>query len=348
MKMTTILRNNRELYKRLYGYRTCEVCGQTFAVHFGSIAHTCKDCCRANARENAARAESRAQATATRRLRCGQKFNYWKSGNKMEHRVIYEQYLGRELTPTEKIHHIDGNKRNNDISNLRLFASQAEHLAYHREVNATMAILNDLFVQYGEISYYTQNDNFIEKLNSLSLDSVEEAEKLNKNWYDDHEGFIAFIKIYLSEKEKKEMNKMKRNYIMDSDLEGANIYFYEDDREMKDIVKDYLDARVEAGDIEYYNQIFELSKNEFLTEISGEVYKIKLEEKYDLEYILSCYREINADNFEELEEKIYYMLSTIPDDELEEALEEKYMFKDFKNYEFTNFLYDYLACRKED
>lgn len=49
------------------------------------------------------------------------------------HRWIMEKDLGRKLTTTEVIHHIDGNKLNNNIDNLMLFSSQAEHHAYHKE-----------------------------------------------------------------------------------------------------------------------------------------------------------------------------------------------------------------------
>lgn len=41
-------------------------------------------------------------------------------GYVLEHRLIMEQYLGRYLRPEEHIHHRDGNKLNNDISNLEL------------------------------------------------------------------------------------------------------------------------------------------------------------------------------------------------------------------------------------
>jgi len=47
----------------------------------------------------------------------------------LEHRLVMEQHLGRYLLPTEVVHHIDGNPRNNDISNLRLYSSQSEHIA---------------------------------------------------------------------------------------------------------------------------------------------------------------------------------------------------------------------------
>lgn len=46
----------------------------------------------------------------------------------LQHRLVMEQHLGRYLEPGEVVHHIDENPSNNDISNLRLFASQAEHM----------------------------------------------------------------------------------------------------------------------------------------------------------------------------------------------------------------------------
>ena len=44
------------------------------------------------------------------------------------HRLVMEQKLGRYLLPTEVVDHIDGNIRNNHPDNLRVFASNADHL----------------------------------------------------------------------------------------------------------------------------------------------------------------------------------------------------------------------------
>jgi hypothetical protein len=49
-----------------------------------------------------------------------------------EHRHVVEQKLGRYLLRTEIVHHKDGNKLNNNIDNLELCASIAEHKAEHR------------------------------------------------------------------------------------------------------------------------------------------------------------------------------------------------------------------------
>lgn len=62
---------------------------------------------------------------------------YNKKGNVKEHRYIMEQYLGRKLNVDEIVHHIDGNKLNNKISNLEIM-TRSEHSRLHRlkELNA--------------------------------------------------------------------------------------------------------------------------------------------------------------------------------------------------------------------
>lgn len=57
---------------------------------------------------------------------------YYAYGNgKYEHRLIYEEYIGRKLSKEECVHHIDFNKENNDINNLFLFPNNESHLCYH-------------------------------------------------------------------------------------------------------------------------------------------------------------------------------------------------------------------------
>lgn len=49
---------------------------------------------------------------------------------KYEHRMVMEQFIGRELTKDEYVHHIDGNKLNNDIKNLQII-TKIEHSRFH-------------------------------------------------------------------------------------------------------------------------------------------------------------------------------------------------------------------------
>lgn len=50
-----------------------------------------------------------------------------------EHRHVVELHLGRKLAPSEIIHHKDGNKLNNQLSNLELLSSNSEHMDRHRK-----------------------------------------------------------------------------------------------------------------------------------------------------------------------------------------------------------------------
>ena len=50
-----------------------------------------------------------------------------------EHRLVMEEHLGRKLKPQEVVHHIDGDKSNNKLSNLALFPTKSAHTKYHHE-----------------------------------------------------------------------------------------------------------------------------------------------------------------------------------------------------------------------
>lgn len=57
-----------------------------------------------------------------------------KKGYVAEHRLVYEQYLGRFLDSKEVIHHINGNREDNRIENLQLAVRNSEHIKkYHRK-----------------------------------------------------------------------------------------------------------------------------------------------------------------------------------------------------------------------
>lgn len=51
-----------------------------------------------------------------------------------EHKYIVEQFIGRELKKGEVVHHINGIKTDNRISNLMLFKNQKEHQKFHLKI----------------------------------------------------------------------------------------------------------------------------------------------------------------------------------------------------------------------
>lgn len=64
------------------------------------------------------------------RLNSGEGKTYTKTYGRHTHRIVAEQILGRPLIKGEIVHHIDGNKRNNDPSNLKIM-TQSEHCKLH-------------------------------------------------------------------------------------------------------------------------------------------------------------------------------------------------------------------------
>ena len=65
------------------------------------------------------------------------------NGNRIyEHRLAMEKDLGRSLNCEECVHHIDGDKTNNNVENLYLFNSNSEHSKYHNTIK--QAIINEL------------------------------------------------------------------------------------------------------------------------------------------------------------------------------------------------------------
>ncbi len=76
--------------------------------------------------------ERKEHLSQSRRKSSEERSSYEKYHGRHLHRVIMEHIIGRELLPTEVVHHIDGNKQNNSPENLQLFSSKAEHSRFHK------------------------------------------------------------------------------------------------------------------------------------------------------------------------------------------------------------------------
>lgn len=81
-----------------------------------------------------------------------------------EHICVAEKKLGRKLNVSEVVHHIDGDKTNNDISNIIVFKSNSDHSRFHKgNLNNENICTNensDYSIDYSKsLSYVKTEDN---------------------------------------------------------------------------------------------------------------------------------------------------------------------------------------------
>lgn len=71
-------------------------------------------------------------------------------GYVLEHRLVFEEWLGRYLGESEVVHHIDGDRSNNARWNLMLFRSPRQHLDFHRRHHCYSDLALDVFCPRAE------------------------------------------------------------------------------------------------------------------------------------------------------------------------------------------------------
>lgn len=96
----------------------CDVCGEEYSTTRKRYLKSIKHCC--------------SHACYMQYLRSPE-YKAWRQGQRIA-RINLGKHLGREVRTGEVVDFIDGDNRNNEISNLMLFPSSAEHIAYHHEL----------------------------------------------------------------------------------------------------------------------------------------------------------------------------------------------------------------------
>jgi len=84
--------------------------------------------------------------------------------NKPYHVWIMEQEIGRKLKSHERVHHIDGNKLNNNLNNLFLCKNTSEHRKIHFEIERIAFLLIEKNILYFDIKEknYKISKNLVE------------------------------------------------------------------------------------------------------------------------------------------------------------------------------------------
>lgn len=118
-----IARHNK--HPRVFIKRKCLHCGSVFIVDRSQLKHGygkyCSKSCSSSKHLNA----------ASRHVRPDGYIEVCHKGKRhLEHRLIMEKKIGRELKTNEHVHHLDGNKQNNNINNL-FICSPKEHSSRH-------------------------------------------------------------------------------------------------------------------------------------------------------------------------------------------------------------------------
>lgn len=134
-------------HKAKYVVLICENCGKSFERSLAEGIHKHNFCSRECAKPYLSKkfteydkTNNPVSMTPSKRAKLriwhlgrGDGKTYTKTYGRHTHRIVAEQILGRPLKQGEVVHHMDGNKRNNDPKNLMVFASQAEHAKWHRQ-----------------------------------------------------------------------------------------------------------------------------------------------------------------------------------------------------------------------
>ena len=78
-----------------------------------------------------------------------------------EHRLVIEKHLKRYLKPSEIVHHIDGDKSNNKLKNLKLFSNMKTHRECHNTLEVVgINLFRKSFIRFVDGKYELNEKEF--------------------------------------------------------------------------------------------------------------------------------------------------------------------------------------------
>src|SRR3990167_8701459 len=88
------------------------------------------------------------------------------------HRIILERYLGRKLKIDEQIHHIDGNKKNNELDNLSIFSKE-----HHNRFETFLRFANLKQNKQNLIKFCHQKNEFLWEFTAEDYQKIKKENK---------------------------------------------------------------------------------------------------------------------------------------------------------------------------
>lgn len=147
--------------------RVCDKCGHEQWVNYWNLVrkdiHTCRTCsCRSTAKTRKGNPWNKGIKQAPRNVGnsyinnngyvevwVGKHTSDGAGGYQKEHRIFVELSLGRRLSKKELVHHIDGDKTNNKLSNLLVCSGDFEHRKVHGQLErVAMSLVRDGFIKF--------------------------------------------------------------------------------------------------------------------------------------------------------------------------------------------------------